>query len=429
MLRYLRRLAVFLVCLLLAFAMVQAAAPVSIRVWLPGLAPHREAIIRDFQACYPELRLNLATLEPAGFQEKLLAALVSKNAPDLCLVELVELGGLAEAGVCEPLDGYLADLRDLTAINPSFLRLPIVRDKVQGLPITGHPLALLFRQDWLTRLGLKPPTTWDEVAQVAEAFTRKDPDGNGKNDTWGMAERWPAADPDVARRFLPWLYQAGGLVATNQGGKWIPGFGLAGGVKALRFRRRLWESGLIPPSAPTNSGPQNLALFMSGQAGMIVENDRCVPAIRQVLGTKAVSVPLPRDIRMCTVGDGLCFVLSSQSNAKRAAFTFVQWWLSRETQQKLVLGWDGKPGGTGADAGALVLGPRQDVDPAALLGEPLYAGFVRSFPYMSPEPYCPNYVALRSIVARAVAAAMGSDKTVEEVLASGMKEAAAVLGQ
>jgi putative aldouronate transport system substrate-binding protein len=46
---------------------------------------------------------------------------------------------------------------------------------------------LTIRQDWLDALGLKMPATLDELAEVARAFTFKDPDKNGKNDTIGLA--------------------------------------------------------------------------------------------------------------------------------------------------------------------------------------------------------------------------------------------------
>jgi putative aldouronate transport system substrate-binding protein len=46
--------------------------------------------------------------------------------------------------------------------------------------------ALNIRQDWLNKLGLKMPTTPDELFEVARAFTFNDPDGNGKNDTYGF---------------------------------------------------------------------------------------------------------------------------------------------------------------------------------------------------------------------------------------------------
>lgn len=427
--RYLLRL-LTLACLALTFAAARGAAPpVTVRVWLPGFGPYRDAIIRDFQAEYPDLRLNLVCQAPETFQRRLLEAVVTHTAPDLSLVEFSGLGALVGAGASEPLDRYLADMRDAAALNPLLPRMLVHDGKVHGLPVTGHPLALYIRQDWLARLGLKAPATWDEFALVAEAFTKKDPDGNGKHDTYGLAERWPSADPSTATRLLPWLYQGGGAVATNAAGKWEPGFGLAAGIKALKLRRRLWEAGCIAPGAPMHDAAHTLALFTSGRAGMLIEDDRRLAAVRQALGANAAVAPLPRDIKASTVGDGLCFVLSSRSNHKAAAFTFVQWWVSRAAQQKLILGWDGKPGGTGPAAGALVLGPRQDLDPAALLGEPLLAGFVKSFPLMAPEPYCPNYAQLRFVVAAAVSAAMGPEKTVEEALAAGMKEAGVLLGK
>jgi len=48
-------------------------------------------------------------------------------------------------------------------------------------------LTVWVRQDWLENLGLPMPTTVDELAQVAEAFTFDDPDGNGANDTYGFS--------------------------------------------------------------------------------------------------------------------------------------------------------------------------------------------------------------------------------------------------
>jgi putative aldouronate transport system substrate-binding protein len=44
-----------------------------------------------------------------------------------------------------------------------------------------------IRNDWLKKLNLQVPTTPDELLNVMKAFTEKDPDGNGKNDTYGFA--------------------------------------------------------------------------------------------------------------------------------------------------------------------------------------------------------------------------------------------------
>jgi putative aldouronate transport system substrate-binding protein len=45
----------------------------------------------------------------------------------------------------------------------------------------------MIRQDWLDKLGMKMPKTLDELKAVAKAMTFNDPDGNGKNDTIGLA--------------------------------------------------------------------------------------------------------------------------------------------------------------------------------------------------------------------------------------------------
>jgi putative aldouronate transport system substrate-binding protein len=46
--------------------------------------------------------------------------------------------------------------------------------------------AWLIRKDWLDKLGLKMPATIDELLAVGKAFTFNDPDGNGRNDTYGF---------------------------------------------------------------------------------------------------------------------------------------------------------------------------------------------------------------------------------------------------
>lgn len=59
---------------------------------------------------------------------------------------------------------------------------------------------LWIRQDWLDNLKLKVPTTIAELNEVVRAFTEDDPDGNGKDDTYGLG-----GDGYDFRTFWPWL--------------------------------------------------------------------------------------------------------------------------------------------------------------------------------------------------------------------------------
>lgn len=95
-----------------------------------------------------------------------------------------------DQGVLIPIDQYLDD----TPYLQSFLD----EDAWTYMTLNGQKYALAqprpldnwdtvwIRQDWLDKLGLEMPTTVDELAAVAEAFTFQDPDGNGQDDTYGF---------------------------------------------------------------------------------------------------------------------------------------------------------------------------------------------------------------------------------------------------
>lgn len=60
------------------------------------------------------------------------------------------------------------------------------------------------RKDWLDNLGLKVPTTLDELCDVMRAFTFDDPDGNGIDDTYGLG-----GDGYDFRSFWPFIQAYG----------------------------------------------------------------------------------------------------------------------------------------------------------------------------------------------------------------------------
>lgn len=66
--------------------------------------------------------------------------------------------------------------------------------KLMAIPSTtflGQHSMLWIRQDWLDTLNLERPSTLEQVFDVARAFVKNDPDGNGKADTIGIpSNRW-----------------------------------------------------------------------------------------------------------------------------------------------------------------------------------------------------------------------------------------------
>jgi hypothetical protein len=109
-----------------------------------------------------------------------------------------------------------------------------------------------MRQDWLDKLGLKQPTTDTELMKVAEAFTFKDPDGNGKADTWGfstpnldtMADHWGGLDVFQSMYGNPGWYVENGkaLNPTLSGTR----------LKFLKYFRGAVEKGVMDPDYLNN---------------------------------------------------------------------------------------------------------------------------------------------------------------------------------
>ncbi len=75
----------------------------------------------------------------------------------------------------------------------------------QPMPLEAGNRGYIIRKDWLDKLGLEIPTTLDEYYEVLKAFVTQDPDGNGKDDTYGFFVSEPYGSNSfgyIARSFV-----------------------------------------------------------------------------------------------------------------------------------------------------------------------------------------------------------------------------------
>ena len=112
-------------------------------------------------------------------------------------------------------------------------------DPAGGFSING----LVLREDWLNNLGLSIPETLDELYAVLWAFTYDDPDGNGRDDTFGMGSSDSLDSLTViANAFgvhpLHWYERDGQLVRGDLTERYL---------EALQVIRNWYEAGVIDP--------------------------------------------------------------------------------------------------------------------------------------------------------------------------------------
>ncbi len=127
---------------------------------------------------------------------------------------------------------------------------------------------IFIRKDWLAKVGKEIPTTWEELYEVAKAFTNEDPDGNGVKDTYGLTGdglgnlRFFFASTGHSNRY--WVKQ--------EDGTWMHGALMKDNIEILEWLRKMYQEGLIDPEFGSTKWQESLQKFSSNQFGMVVRN-------------------------------------------------------------------------------------------------------------------------------------------------------------
>lgn len=131
------------------------------------------------------------------YNRKLNVSIASGSLPEAFSVSASQLKQLADAGQLEDLtDVYEKHASDHTkklqqGDGGAALASATFNGKLLAIPVVNAPFfesnLLWVRTDWLKKLALPDPQTLDDVFKISEAFTKQDPDGNGANDTYGLA--------------------------------------------------------------------------------------------------------------------------------------------------------------------------------------------------------------------------------------------------
>ena len=214
------------------------------------------------------------------YRQKFGASIASGNIPDVVKVNAQQLRELSNAGLIEDLtdvyEQYASTLtkRVLSEEGDGPFETATIDGKLMGIPQTSSSIEdadlLWIRTDWLHRLGLKPPTTMQELLTISKAFTEDDPDHNGEDDTFGIGATQNLGSPVMGLVDLMAGYDAfPNIWIKNQQGKLVYG-GIQPEVKtALKVIQDMYRQGQIDPEFALKDGEKANKLITSGKIGMI----------------------------------------------------------------------------------------------------------------------------------------------------------------
>lgn len=198
------------------------------------------------------------------------------------------------------LDDYIKDYPELyNFVGEQVWENSKVHGKIYGIPrLRILPRnGLIIRQDWLDALNLEMPETFDELYEVAKAFTENDPDGNGQNDTVGIVTAYQGVGN---RGWNGFQTLATAFGAPNgwayQDGTMVPDFGTQEYMTALKYIKKLYDDGYMNKDFAEINAQARYENFDKGTYGMVFGviddvNARNVNLPQVVEGAVATVVP------------------------------------------------------------------------------------------------------------------------------------------
>lgn len=195
------------------------------------------------------------------------------NMPDLMMVDTITLNDFARKGLLLDLTPHLdTKLKEAKAfMGDNLMKKGMVDGKHFAITrIADVPFSSFWiRQDWLNTLNLKMPTNLDELYTVAKAFTEKDPDGNGKKDTYGFTGT-------EFETFAP-IFGAHGMGVPGKStfyikdGKLVNAYYDESMKGALTYIQKLVNENLVDPQFMSNKGTAARDQVIQGKSGIIFQ--------------------------------------------------------------------------------------------------------------------------------------------------------------
>lgn len=274
-----KKLVALFLCALMALSLCSAAladeAPVTLSILLANndtstLNTDRPFVKKIFEATNVVLDATIVHSDNLG---QTLNLSIASGEP----YDIMEAGSFSHYEYMD--SGMILPLNDLLDQYGQNLKERISQAAWDTVTVNGQIMAIPYenmrdkymngiRADWLEKLGfeVKDTYTLSEMKEILIAFTEKDPDGNGENDTYGFNGHqinWPIS-------FYGFSGANGGIpdqYYLNDNNEFYA-FNVSDGLRAtLEYMNDLWNCGALDPEFFVLNQDQSKIKMANGKAG------------------------------------------------------------------------------------------------------------------------------------------------------------------
>jgi len=258
----------------------QAIDKITVMAPLFGTAPDANGELQQAIQKLIGTKLDIAWVPNADYGDKANVTLASNNIPDVMVIQGDKGPSFiqaAKAGAFWDLTGKLDKYPNLKPADERTGRNATINGKTYGIYRVRPQLrsAVVLRKDWLAKLGLQPPQTVDDLYTIAKAFTERDPDGNGKKDTYGLINpKWPTplfTSDSPYNVIETWFGTPNGW--GERDGKLVPAFDTEEFYTANRWLKKWVDEGLVNKDFATLDSANWTDPFIQGKGGIIIDQN------------------------------------------------------------------------------------------------------------------------------------------------------------
>ncbi|MGN9908822.1 sugar ABC transporter substrate-binding protein [Phytohabitans sp. LJ34] len=337
------------------------------------------------------------------FETKLQQQAAQRQLPDIVINDTAQLGNMQQQGWLREVDRGTIGGGDKLA-DRAWKAAQAADGKYYAMPFSAQSFALLVRADWRAKLKLPAPKTWAELADLGTAFTERDPDGNGKKDTYGFVVPGTTQRGYMSWYFSSYLWANGGDFVEAAGeGKWRPAINNAKSVEAATWlKEQFCTRKTVNPGAVNLNTTSSHEVFEKGQAGIYLVGPYVLARFVKSMGTEkieAIEVPKGPSGGPGTLAEGENVYLMAGSDNEAGQVKFAEFAASVE----------GQTIGMNADnPGAIVRLPANTtVDMATVRKDERWGVFQKAYDTAGVyTPNVPNWAPFRQVAADGLNAVM-----------------------
>ncbi|MGP4041130.1 extracellular solute-binding protein [Gracilibacillus sp. D59] len=230
-----------------------------------------DRILNEIEA-QTNVKIDIQWIPSSNYYDRINSAFATNSLPDVINLGSQEVNQFRDAiedGQFWEIGPYIDEYENLSKLKDNVIENTLINGKIYGL-YTGIPLSrqgFIYRKDWADNLGLDTPTTTEEFMEMARAFTEDDPDGNGTNDTIGLADRGDliyGAFKTVSSWFGTPNYWG------EKDGQLLPEFMFDEYIQTMDYFKEMHANGYINQDFPVASKTDQQEMFKNGTAGIYV---------------------------------------------------------------------------------------------------------------------------------------------------------------